>query len=152
MWITSPAFADHGSIPQRHTCQGEDVSPPLTWADVPPEAKSLVLILEDPDAPDPAKPKRVFVHWLVYDLPPTTSGLTAAVTLPTEAKTGRNDYDTTRYRGPCPPIGRHRYFFRLFALDTVLPDLRSPTRGELGRAMEGHVIATAELVGTYQKE
>lgn len=151
--ITSTAFAGGGPIPARHTCQGEDVSVPLAWKDLPAGTKSLALIVDDPDAPDPAAPKRTWVHWVLYNLPATAGGLPEAVDeLPAGALEGRNDWGRTGYGGPCPPIGRHRYVHKLYALDTVLPDLGEPTKAELERAMEGHVLAKAELVGTYQKK
>jgi Raf kinase inhibitor-like YbhB/YbcL family protein len=150
--LTSAAFAPGGEIPIRHTCQGEDRSPPLAWSGVPTNAKSLVLIVDDPDAPDPAAPKMVYVHWVLYNLPPSISGLPEAVArLPAGTDQGLNDWHRTGYGGPCPPIGRHRYFHKLYALDTVLPDLGTPTKAALEAAMKGHVIAQAELVGTYQK-
>ena len=148
MKITSPAFSANGEIPRVHTCQGDDVSPELRFAEVPPTAKSLALIVDDPDAPDPAAPKRVWVHWVLYDLPATTTSLAQAATPP---GVGKNDWDKAAWGGPCPPIGRHRYFFKLYALDTVLGDLGQPTKKELLAAMEGHVVAEAEVVGTYQK-
>jgi Raf kinase inhibitor-like YbhB/YbcL family protein len=151
--ITSTAFADGEAIPSRYTCQGEDVSPPLAWTGLPPGTKSLALLLVDPDVPDPAAPKRTWVHWVLYNLPATATGLVEAVTaLPNGTLPGRNDWGRTGYGGPCPPIGRHRYFHKLYALDVVLPDLGEPTQAELERAMEGHVLATAELVGTYEKK
>jgi Raf kinase inhibitor-like YbhB/YbcL family protein len=151
--ITSTAFADGGAIPARYTCQGEDVSAPLAWKDLPAGTKSLALIVDDPDAPDPAAPKRTWVHWVLYNLPATAAALAEAVdSLPDGTLEGRNDWGRTGYGGPCPPIGRHRYFHKLYALDTVLPDLGEPTKAELERAMEGHVLAKAELVGTYEKK
>jgi Raf kinase inhibitor-like YbhB/YbcL family protein len=151
--ITSTAFADGEAIPSRYTCQGEDVSPSLAWTGLPPGTKSLALLLVDPDVPDPAAPKRTWVHWVLYNLPATATGLAEAVTaLPDGTLPGRNDWGRTGYGGPCPPIGRHRYFHKLYALDVVLPDLGEPTQADLERAMEGHVLATAELVGTYEKK
>ena len=152
--LTSPAFAPLGEIPKRHTCDGEDVSPPLAWTGVPPGTKSLALIVDDPDAPDPAAPQRVWVPWVLYDLPPGADSLAdgvAAKALPPGSREGLNDWKRTGWRGPCPPIGRHRYFHKLYALDIVLPDLHHPTRAALEKAMAGHVLAKAELVGTYQR-
>lgn len=153
MLISSTAFKAQSEIPARFTCDGKDISPPLTWTDVPADAKSLVLIVDDPDAPDPAAPTRTWVHWLLYNLPATLDGLTEAVRdkeLPAGTLQGMNDWKRTGYGGPCPPIGRHRYFFKLYALDTVLPDLHQPTKAKLEQAMTGHVIAEADLIGTYQ--
>lgn len=152
--ITSTAFPRNGPIPTEYTCEGRDISPPLAWAGVPSGTQSLALIVDDPDAPDPAAPKRVWVHWVLYDLPPTASGLPEGVTaerLPPGTREGTNDWGRIGYGGPCPPIGRHRYFFKLFALDVVLPDLDRPTKAALESAMHGHILARAELVGTYQK-
>jgi hypothetical protein len=152
--LRSPAFAANGEIPAKYTCEGEDVSPPLEWSGVPPSARSLALVVDDPDAPDPRAPKRVWVHWVVYDLPPAATALpeaAAAASLPPGAKQGKNDWGRAAYGGPCPPIGRHRYFFKLYALDTSLSELRSPTRTELEDAMRGHVVGQAQLVGTYEK-
>lgn len=151
MQLTSSAFDHFGEIPSRHTCQGDDLSPPLAWSGAPGGTRSLVLIVDDPDAPNPAAPKRVWVHWLVYNLPAKATGLAEGASLPAEARTGRNDSHGTGWDSICPPIGRHRYFFRLYALDTELPDLRSPTRATLEKAMEGHVLAHAELMGTCQQ-
>jgi Raf kinase inhibitor-like YbhB/YbcL family protein len=150
--LSSPAFADEGEIPLRHTCEGDDVSPPLHWAGVPAEARSLVLIVDDPDAPDPAAPKMTWVHWLLYNLPPQAAGLPQGVgALPPGTLEGTNDWQRTGYGGPCPPIGRHRYFHKLYALDTMLADLGRPTKAALEKAMAGHILAQTELLGTYQK-
>ena len=152
--ITSSAFVHEGAIPARHTCEGVNASPPLHVAGVPPGTRSLALIVDDPDAPDPAAPKTTWVHWLVYDLPPSITGLDEAIghaALPPGTRVGTNDFGKTTWGGPCPPIGRHRYFFKLYALDTLLPDLHHPKKAALEAAMKGHVIAQATLVGTYQK-
>jgi Raf kinase inhibitor-like YbhB/YbcL family protein len=151
--IESTAFAHNGSIPRAHTCEGEDVSPPLSWRDVPAGARSLALIVDDPDAPDPSAPQRTWVHWVVYNLPVATSGLAARAgnSAQPPALPGLNDWKRTGYGGPCPPIGRHRYFHKLYALDVVLPDLHQPDKARLLAAMQGHVLAEAQLVGTYQK-
>jgi Raf kinase inhibitor-like YbhB/YbcL family protein len=152
--LTSPVFAHQGAIPKNYTCQGKDISPALTWKGLPEKTKSLALIVDDPDAPDPAAPKRVYVHWVLYNIPATATGLQEAVsasTLPRGTQQGKNDWGRTGYGGPCPPIGRHRYFHKLYALDTVLPDLKQPTKADLLKAMEGHVLDSVELIGTYQK-
>lgn len=150
--ITSTAFTDQGEIPARYTCEGDDRSPPLAWSGVPAATKSIVLIVDDPDAPDPAAPKMTWVHWLLYNLPPDCVGLPEAVgALPTGTLEGFNDFRRTAYGGPCPPIGRHRYFHKLYALDLILPDLKRPTKAALDKAMAGHVLAEAQLMGTYQK-
>jgi hypothetical protein len=150
--ITSSAFGPGGSIPSRYTCEGDDVSVPLSWSGVPDAAKSLALIVDDPDAPDPKAPKMTYVHWVVYNIPTGCQGLPEAMkSLPEGALDGLNDWKRTGYGGPCPPIGRHRYFHKLYALNTVLPDLKKPTKEKLLEAMDGHVIEQVELVGTYQK-
>ena len=152
--LSSPAFENGEPIPRRYTCEGDDVSPPLEWAGVPAGTKSLALSVEDPDAPDPAHPKRVWVHWVLYDIPADIGEIPSGVggrDLPDGTLEGLNDWKKLGYGGPCPPIGRHRYFFRLYALDATLGDLKHPTKAKLGRAMEGHVLGTAELIGTYQK-
>src|SRR5262245_11151951 len=151
--LTSAAFAAFGAIPALHTCEGRDVSPALSWTGVPAAARSLVLIVDDPDAPDPQAPKTTWVHWVLYDLPPTTPGLpqgVASSALPAGAREGRNDWKRTGYGGPCPPIGRHRYFHKLYALDVVLGELGDATKAAVEAAMQGHVLAQADLVGTYQ--
>ena len=152
--IASPAFAPGGAILPKHTCEGADVSPELAWAGIPEGTKSLALIVDDPDAPDPAAPKMTWVHWVLYDLPPKGPGLAEGVSpadLPKGTLEGKNDWKRTGWGGPCPPIGTHRYFFKLYALDAVLPDLGKPTKAALEKAMEGHVLAKAEVVGTYRK-
>jgi len=154
MKISSTTFTHNGSIPTVHTCEGKDTSPALTWSGAPPATKSFALIVDDPDAPDPAAPKMTWVHWVLYNLPPSAAGLAAAVApqdLPKGAQEGVNDWKRTGYGGPCPPIGRHRYFFKLYALDTVLPDLGKPTKAKLESAMKGHVLAETQIMGTYQK-
>jgi hypothetical protein len=152
--ITSNAFENGGAIPSKYTCEGQDIAPALQWTGVPEKAKSLVLIVDDPDAPDPAAPRMTWVHWVLYNIPPKTGGLpegAVAADLPPGTLEGRNDWKRTGYGGPCPPIGRHRYFHKLYALDTLLPDLKKPTKAAVESAMKGHIIETAELVGTYQK-
>jgi Raf kinase inhibitor-like YbhB/YbcL family protein len=152
MRISSTAFGHQGAIPALHTCEGKDVSPPLAWTDLPAGARSLALIVDDPDAPDPAAPQMTWVHWVLYNLPAANGGLPEGVkTLPAGTKEGVNDWKRAGYGGPCPPIGRHRYFFKLYALDTVLPDLNRPTKTKLEEAMKGHVIGESQLMGTYQK-
>jgi Raf kinase inhibitor-like YbhB/YbcL family protein len=153
--LTSPAFTDGGEIPRRHTCEGNDRSPALSWSGVPEPAEALVLLVDDPDAPDPAAPRMTYVHWVLYNLPPTISGLPEGVTaaaLPAGTQVGINDWKRATYGGPCPPTGRHRYFFKLYALDRPLPDLGRPTKRDVEEAMQGHVLAQAQLVGTYHKD
>lgn len=155
MTLTSPAFSHRGSIPARHTCDGENVSPALHWTGVPEGARSLALVVTDPDAPDPKAPKITWVHWILYDLPADASGLPEAIApkaLPPGTLEGTNDWGKTGYGGPCPPIGRHRYVFTLYALDTVLPDLGGPRRNRLEKAVAGHVLSKAELIGTYRRQ
>ena len=153
--LTSTAFAHEGEIPKIHTCEGQDVSPPLAWSGVPAKAKSLVLIMDDPDAPDPAAPKMTWVHWVLYGIPPSATGLPQGVSpeeLPGGTLQGISDFKRTGYGGPCPPIGRHRYFHKLYALDVVLPDLKKPHKPDVEKAMKGHIIGQAVLIGTYQKD
>lgn len=154
MIIQSPAFEHLHDIPARHTCEGMDTSPPLSWSGVPPGAKSLALIVDDPDAPDPAAPEMTFVHWVLYNIPPDVGGIEEGAApdgLPLNTEQGLNDWHDKTWGGPCPPIGRHRYFFKLYALNTTLPHLRHPTKGALEEAMRGNVLAQAELVGLYRK-
>lgn len=152
--LSSTAFRHQGGIPSRYTCDGDDISPPLAWSGVPASAKSLVLIVDDPDAPDPKAPKMTWVHWLLYNIPPTATGLAEHVApknLPQGTLEGVNDWKRTGYGGPCPPIGRHRYFHKLYALDTMLPDLKHPTKVRLESAMKGHILSQTEIVGTYER-
>lgn len=152
--ITSPSFPHNGAIPARHTCDGLNVSPPLAWAGVPAGTKSLALIVDDPDAPDPAAPKMTWVHWVLYNIPTAANGFAEGVAVkdsPAGTLQGVNDWQRTGYGGPCPPVGRHRYFFKLYALDILLPDLKHPTKAVLEKAMQGHVLAHSELIGLYQR-
>ncbi len=151
--ITSTAFGNNEEIPGLYTCEGKDISPPLSWRGVPGEAKSLALIVDDPDAPDPAAPRMTWVHWVLYNISPSVAGLPAggSTRLPAGIGEGLNDWKRTGYGGPCPPIGRHRYFHKLYALDVQLPDLGRPTKAKLEGAMQGHILEKAELIGTYRK-
>jgi Raf kinase inhibitor-like YbhB/YbcL family protein len=152
--IHSSSFGHGAEIPTRYTCEGDDLSPPRAWAGGPAGTKSLVLIVDDPDAPDPKAPKMTWVHWVLYDLPADATGLPEGVRrdhLPAGTREGLNDWKRTGWGGPCPPVGRHRYFHKLYALDAPLGDLGRPTKAAVEQAMKGHVIAQAELVGTYQK-
>jgi Raf kinase inhibitor-like YbhB/YbcL family protein len=152
LMLTSTAFDAGGPIPPVYTCDGTNVSPPLAWSGAPPSAKSLVLIVDDPDAPDPAAPQRTWVHWVLYNMPPAAAGLEQGGRhLPAGTLEGTNDFKRTGYGGPCPPVGRHRYFFKLYALDVPLPDLHRPTKQQVEHAIEGHVLEKAELVGTYHR-
>jgi Raf kinase inhibitor-like YbhB/YbcL family protein len=153
MTLTSAAFKQGGQIPSKYTCEGDDVSPPLAWDGVPAGTKSLVLIIDDPDAPDPKAPQLVWVHWVLYDIPADAKGLpenASKAGLPQGSALGLNDFKKTAYGGPCPPIGRHRYFHKLYALDTTL-ELSKASKPEIELAMKSHVLADAELIGTYQK-
>jgi|SRR5690625_5123131 len=151
--LSSPAYINGGSIPARYTCSGAGVSPPLAWSGAPKETKSLVLILTDPDAPDPKAPKTTWVHWVLYDIPATVHklGTGESENLPAGTRRGENSWHRADYGGPCPPIGRHRYVHTLYALDTVLPDLHHPDRAALKSAMQGHILAKATLTASYQK-
>ena len=153
--ITSSAFTHEGPIPKPYTCQGKDISPALAWSGAPAGTKSFALIVDDPDAPDPKAPKMTWVHWVLYNIPADARGLAEAIApaaLPAGTREGKNDWKRTGYGGPCPPIGRHRYYHKLYALAAVLPDLRHPTKAQLEQAMKGHVLAEAVLMGTYLKD
>jgi Raf kinase inhibitor-like YbhB/YbcL family protein len=148
MKLFCSAFHNGEEIPAKYTCDGHDISPPLEWSDVPDSAKTLVLIVDDPDAP-----RGVFLHWLLYDLPATEKGLTEGVGIEaTEAggaKQGKNGFGRFGYGGPCPPRGTHRYFFRLYAIDCKLDLPGNCARPKVETAMHGHVVAQAELMGRY---
>jgi Raf kinase inhibitor-like YbhB/YbcL family protein len=152
--ISSPAFDNRGDIPGRFTCDGQDISPQLSWSGVPAGTKSLALIVDDPDAPDPAAPKMTWIHWVLYDIPADADGLVEDAThvgLPPGTREGINSWERTGYGGPCPPIGTHRYFFKLYALDVEL-GLDQPTKSELEQAMQGHVLAETQRVGLYRRD
>jgi Raf kinase inhibitor-like YbhB/YbcL family protein len=152
--LTSTSFESGAAIPARHTCEGKDVSPPLSWSGVPDRTKSLVLIVDDPDAPDPKAPKTTWVHWVVYDISASATSLPEGLrtdALPRGSHTGLNDWKRMGWSGPCPPVGRHRYVYKLYALDVVLGDLQSATKNDVEKAMTGHILARAELIGTYEK-
>ena len=146
--LSSPAFPHGGDIPPQFTCDGADTSPPLAWSGVPDKAASLALIVDDPDAPDPAAPRMTWVHWVIFNLPPEISAIHAGE-LPGGALQGLNDWKQSGYRGPCPPVGRHRYYFKLYALDIKLPDLQRTTKTQVESAMRGHILAEAQLLGRY---
>ena len=153
MILTSTSFVNQGAIPAKNTCDSNDISPALTWSNAPSGTRSFALIIDDPDAPDPANPRMTWVHWVLYNIPASADTLAEGVIkLPDGTMEGLNDWKQTGYRGPCPPIGKHRYFHKLYALDTILPDLKTPTKAKLEKAMEGHILAKAELVGLYQKK
>ena len=154
MNLTSPNFENNGDIPGQFTCDGEDISPALEWSDVPAGTKSLALIVDDPDAPDPANPRMTWVHWVLYNLPADTDSLPEGISdagLPSGTLQGINDWGRAGYGGPCPPVGKHRYFHKLYALDTVLSDLNQPKKADIEMAMEGHILGKAELVGLYMR-
>jgi Raf kinase inhibitor-like YbhB/YbcL family protein len=153
--LSSAAFTANGAIPKQYTCEGADTSVPLAWSGLPAGTKSVALIVDDPDAPDPAAPRLTWVHWVVYNIPADAKGLkegAKSADLPKGTREGLNDWKRTGYGGPCPPVGRHRYFHKLYALDVVLPDLKRPTKAQLEKAMQGHILEKFELIGTYQKQ
>ncbi len=144
--IASPAFKHNGSIPEKYTCNGADVNPPLVIEGVPPGAKSLALIVDDPDAP-----RGTWVHWVVWGMDPKTREIREN-SVPAGAKQGMNDFRKRNYGGPCPPSGTHRYFFKLYALDTAPDPGPDTTKAVLESAMKGHVLAQAELLGLYTRK
>lgn len=143
--IASPAFSTNGFIPARYTCDGSNINPPLEISNVPAEAKSLALIVDDPDAP-----VGNWVHWVVWDIDPATREI-AEDSVPRNAIQGKNDWKRNSYGGPCPPSGVHRYFFKLYALDTKLNLGAGTTKTDLEKAMQGHILAKAELIGLYKR-
>lgn len=144
MKLASPAFADNGAIPPEYTCDGADLSPLLVISDVPSNAKSLALIMDDPDAP-----MGTFVHWVVWNIPPETREIRKGSE--PDGVQGRTDFRKFGYGGPCPPSGTHRYFFKLYALDTVLNLAEGSAKKDLENAMQGHILEKAELMGTYKR-
>ena len=143
--VTSAAFAEGAAIGARYTCDGEDVSPPLVIGATPAGTRSLALIMDDPDAPG-----GIWVHWVAWNIPPQTREIPESG-MPAGARQGHNDWKRNGYGGPCPPSGTHRYLFRLYALDTTLTLASSATKADLERAMEGHVLAAGQLMGTYKR-
>ncbi len=144
--ISSPAFKHNQMIPSKHTCDGADVNPPLLIGNVPPEAKSLALIVDDPDAP-----AGTWVHWVLWNIDPKT-GEIGENSVPVAAHQGTTDFRVRHYGGPCPPSGTHRYFFKLYALDTTLNLGPDTTKAALERAMKGHIVAQGELIGLYKRK
>lgn len=152
--LTSNNFVNGGEMPSKYSCDGQNISPALIWGSVPESTQSLVLIVDDPDAPDPRAPKMTWVHWVLYNIPVGLNGLpegASTAMLPRGAEQGQNDWKKIGYGGACPPVGRHRYFHKLYALDTVLSGMHKPTKSQIEAAMKGHIIEAAELVGTYEK-
>ena len=145
MQLISTAFEPNQPIPAKYTCDGANHHPPLTFSQVPEEARSLALVVEDPDAP-----RKVFTHWLIYNIPPSTQHIPEHE-IPLSSTEGANDFGKRGYGGPCPPSGTHRYIFKLFALDTGLALPEGARKEDVLAKMKGHVIATAELVGTYKR-
>jgi Raf kinase inhibitor-like YbhB/YbcL family protein len=153
--LLSSRFSAGGALPGELTCEGADRAPELHWSGAPAATRSLALIVDDPDAPDPRAPQMTWVHWVLYDLPPSATALRDGVTandLPPGTREGLNDWKQPGWRGPCPPVGRHRYVFKLYALDVVLPARKDMTKKDLELAMRGHILAEGKLIGTYQKQ
>lgn len=148
MHINSPAFADNQPIPRKYTCDGDNTNPQLDFTDVPTETRSLVLLMEDPDVPSTA-PVKVWDHWVVYDMPADTRTIPEAST--PSGVMGKNTRGALNYGGPCPPDREHRYFFKLYALDTLLGLKEGATKNEVESAMQGHIIDQAELIGVYSR-
>jgi len=147
------AFNNQGDIPAKFTCEGANISPAISWSGVPEGTKSIALIVDDPDAPDPQKPEKVFTHWVLYNIPPTATKLGEAEHhFPKGTQHGSNDYSKADYAGPCPPIGKHRYFFKLFALDTNFHFMVRPSRADLEKEMANHILAQSEVIGLYAKK
>lgn len=152
--IAAQTFSPQGEIPSKYTCDGRDISPQISWSNIPENTKSLALIVDDPDARDPEDPKMInYVHWVLYNIPTQSMSLPENVMtnkLPPGTLEGLNDWGKTGYGGPCPPSGTHHYYFKLYALNTILPDLKHPTKTQLEQNMENHIIEMTELVGTYK--
>lgn len=150
MKLTSSAFVQGGKIPSEYTCDGVNVNPPLEISGVPPLAKSLVLIMDDPDVPEFVRKDRMWVHWVVFNMPPNLKSLPEAT--PTPGMHGKRTGDKLIYQGPCPPDREHRYFFKLYALDIILPLKEGATKAEIEKAMVGHILAQTELMGRYVRQ
>ncbi len=149
MKLTSPAFKEKGIIPSLYTCEGKNINPPLEISGVPPQAKSLVLITDDPDVPKYIRPDGVFDHWVIFNIPPNTHKIVENGTPP--GVQGKNSKGDNQYFGPCPPDRQHRYFFKLYALDTLLSIPAASTKKEVEKAMHGHILAECQLMGLYEK-
>lgn len=155
MQLTSPSFKNQEILAKKFTCDGENISPALEWSGFPKGTKSFVLIVDDPDAPDPNNPRIIWVHWVLYNIPANVTSLPEGArdkNLPNGTLQGLNDWKRTVYGGPCPPIGQHRYFFKLYALNIILSDLKYPTTAILESAIKGHILDAAELIGLYQRK
>lgn len=150
MKLTSSVFHEGGDIPSLYTCEGQGVNPPLEISSVPAGAKSLVLIMDDPDVPKTRRPSGMFDHWIVFNIPPATHKISENATPP--GIQGQNTYGQNQYFGPCPPDRQHRYFFKLYALDATLPLPAGSTKAVVEKAMEGHIIAQCQLMGRYEKK
>jgi Raf kinase inhibitor-like YbhB/YbcL family protein len=149
MQITSSAFTEGGKIPSKFTCEGDNINPQLQFSQVPPEAKTLALIMDDPDVPEFVRKDRMWVHWVVFNIPPSTKQIPENSSPP--GTPGKNTSGEPAYEGPCPPDREHRYFFKLYALDTKLNLPEGATKKEVEAAMQGHIIAKAQLMGRYEK-
>lgn len=149
MKLTSSAFEEGGIIPSKYTCEGKNISPPLKISEVPKQAKSLVLIMDDPDVPASIRPDRMWDHWVLFNIPPNTSQIEENAT--PQCTPGKTTYGHTRYGGPCPPDAEHRYFFKLYALDRMLDLKEGATKKEVEKAMEEHILADCQLMGKYEK-
>jgi Raf kinase inhibitor-like YbhB/YbcL family protein len=150
--LKSEAFKNQEDIPAQFTCEGEGISPALSWSGAPQKTKSFALIVDDPDAPDPAKPGKVFSHWVVYNIPPHTKSFAEGIkTYPAGTQVGVNEEKKPEYIGPCPPVGKHRYFFKIYALDKTVHFIARPTQADLEKEFVGHILAQSELIGLYAK-
>jgi len=149
--VTSTAFEEGGLIPKQYTCDGADISPPLAWESIPEATKSIALIADDPDAPG-----KIWVHWVIYDLPADTRALPEHVptlrTLPDGSRQGTNDFGKIGYGGPCPPSGTHRYYFKVYALDTTLGIDPGVKKADLLKTIESHILAKGQLMGKYARQ
>lgn len=150
MKLVSSAFEHESHIPSKYSCEGQNINPPLTFIDVPKETKSLVLLMDDPDVPSWVRSDQMYDHWVVFNIPSTSSGFLENT--PPPGIEGKNSAGESQYTGPCPPDREHRYFFMLYALDILLPLDKKATKEDVKRAMEGHIIAKAELMGRYEKK